>query len=198
MNDLVIFGCGGHARSVADVVIGNDPEATLIFVDESAGEDERVFGFPVVSDCNLDGDFIVAIGDNQLRSELVSSQRTGRMISVISRDATLTRGIEVGAGCFVGHQAYVGPLSAMGVGCIVNTRALVEHEVQIEDFVQLGPGVVVGGRATIGAGSFIGMGAIIKDRVSISPGCIVGAGAVVVENLVEAATYVGIPARRVR
>ena len=62
---LIIIGCGGHARSVASVVLQNFPDAKIIFVDENAQDNERIFNFPVVRTLPQDAQNIfVAIGDN--------------------------------------------------------------------------------------------------------------------------------------
>jgi hypothetical protein len=47
-NSLIIFGCGGHARSVADIILYNKPNAQLTFVDENAKMNENILGFNVI------------------------------------------------------------------------------------------------------------------------------------------------------
>ena len=41
---VVILGCGGHARSVADVLLDLHADAEVVFVDENAAEGERILG----------------------------------------------------------------------------------------------------------------------------------------------------------
>ena len=45
-NGLVIFGFGGHARSVAAVALANGIES-ILFVDANAKDGETFLGFPV-------------------------------------------------------------------------------------------------------------------------------------------------------
>ena len=195
--ELKILGAGGHARSVGEAALFNDPTRTLVFIDEGASG-EHILGFPVIPADDLHGkDFIVAVGDNIRRAQLTLAPSEGRLVSVVTSDATVTIGARIGTGTFVGHQAYIGPDAGVGTGCIVNTRSIIEHEVQVGDFVQIGPAAVIGGRATLGERSFIGMGAVVMDQVSVAPDCIVGAGAVVVRSLEEPGTYVGVPARKI-
>lgn len=198
VGDLAIIGCGGHARSVAEVAIFNDPTVSILFIDSDGREGEHIFGFPVLRTSRVRESVIVAVGDNELRAHLLAEASAGQLVSIVSNDATLARDVGVGAGTFVGHQVYLGPGASVGRGCIVNTRALLEHEVRVNDFAHIGPGALIGGRSTIGAGAFIGIGAIVKDQVSIAAGVTVGAGAVVVEDLVHSGTYVGAPARRIK
>ena len=115
-NKIHIIGCGGHARSVADVILNNDPSAQLIFIDEIAREGEMIFGFPVVKSLPQDAQNIfIAIGDNQKRRELLSGQK---LISVISKTAYISPTAIIEDGCFIASGAHIGPLAHIGAGTI--------------------------------------------------------------------------------
>ena len=49
----------------------------------------------------------------------------------------------------------------------------------------------------IGKGTWLGVGSIVSNNLNIISSCKVGAGAVVVKDITEAGTYIGVPARRV-
>jgi len=53
------------------------------------------------------------------------------------------------------------------------------------------------GTVKVGNGSWIGIGSVISNNVNICSGCKVGAGAVVVKDITELGTYVGIPVRKI-
>jgi acetyltransferase-like isoleucine patch superfamily enzyme len=72
-----------------------------------------------------------------------------------------------------------------------------DHDNVIEDFVHISPGTNLAGTVKIGKNSWIGIGAAVSNNVSIIADCKVGAGAVVIKDITEYGTYVGIPARRV-
>ena len=68
---LLIIGCGGHARSVADVALSLGI-SDLIFWDINARENETLFTFPVVADPSLFHickNLFIAIGDNKERAD---------------------------------------------------------------------------------------------------------------------------------
>ena len=65
-------------------------------------------------------------------------------------------------------------------------------------FVTLSPGVRIAGGCQIGDEVFFGVNACVIPRLRIAAGVTVGAGAVVIDDLTEAGTYVGVPARLVR
>lgn len=66
----------------------------------------------------------------------------------------------------------------------------------IEDYIHISPGVHTAGTVRVGKSSWIGIGVAVSNNVNITCGCVVGAGAVVVRDITEAWTYIGVPARR--
>jgi len=48
----------------------------------------------------------------------------------------------------------------------------------------------------VGKYTMIGAGATVSNNVSICADCMIGAGAVVVKDIVDSGTYVGVPARK--
>jgi acetyltransferase-like isoleucine patch superfamily enzyme len=50
----------------------------------------------------------------------------------------------------------------------------------------------------VGTGTWIGAGAIVSNNVDICADCVIGAGAVVIKDITEPETYVGVPARKMR
>ena len=195
---IIIFGCGGHSRSVVDVLLASTPGVELVFVDESAKDGELLYGFPVLKDYPIDNEpFFLAIGDNLAREQQMAKvANTGRLISVISPSAHLGRSSTVAAGCFVANFCHIGPEARIGTNTILNTAAIIEHEVQIGAYCHIGPNATVSGRCQLGDHVFVGVGATVKDYVSICSKVVIGAGATVVDDITEPGTYIGTPARR--
>lgn len=192
-NKICIIGCGGHARSVADVILNNVPSVQLIFADENAHNGETIFGYPVVRDVPLDAENIfVAIGDNEKRRELANGKQ---LISIVAHSATVSSTAVIEDGCFIGAGAHIGPFAHIGRGTIVNTNAVVEHEVGIGAFSHLAPNSTVCGRTRIGDNVFLGAGTTVKDGVEICSDVVVGAGSVVIKDISKAGMYVGTPAK---
>lgn len=195
-NKIHIIGCGGHARSVADVILNNDPSAQLIFVDENARDKETIFGFPVVKSLPQDArNIFIAIGDNEKRRKMSEGKK---LISVISKTAYISPTAVIEDGCFIASGAHIGPFVRIGTGTIINTNAVVEHEVQVGEFCHLAPHTTVCGRTTIGDDVFIGAGATVIDKIDICSNVTIGAGGVVAKNIEISDVYVGIPAKSKR
>ena len=78
----------------------------------------------------------------------------------------------------------------------MNTSASIDHDCQIGDGVHVAPGSHLAGGVSVGAACFLGAGTIVIPGVTIAANTTTGAGAVVVRDLDEPGTYVGVPARR--
>ena len=199
---MVIFGCGGHARSIAAVAVSVG-FTSLLFVDESAREGENILGFAVrreLGDAVPEGwSCMPGTGDNLQRQRQVQwMQSVGWPVAtLISGSATVDTGAEIAPACFVGHHAHVGPLARIGTGCIINTAAIVEHECVVGNYTHVSVNAVLAGRSKLGNFVFLGTGATVIDGVSVADRITVGAGAVVVESFSEPGTYVGCPAQRI-
>lgn len=53
------------------------------------------------------------------------------------------------------------------------------------------------GAVKVGRGSWLGIGSIVSNNVNIISDSKIGAGAVVVRDITEPGTYVGVPVRRI-
>lgn len=195
---IILFGCGGHARSVADILIRNDPGVSLVFVDENAREHETLYRFDVIKHIeSLDLPYFFAIGDNGIRKTQYDEFGVSGLISVISRNAHLGYKSSIGKGCFIGNSCHIGPEAEIGDNTIINSSAVIEHEVRIGKHSHIGPNAVVSGRSSIGDLSFIGVGAVVKDNIAICSEVVIGAGATVIKNIDDPGTYVGSPVRKI-
>ena len=201
-NGLVILGCGGHARSVADVAISCGYKK-IIFVDENAKSGEFIFGFPVfneiTNDLFFDYDFFPGAGSSEKRIYQISMLKEKKMkvVSIISPLASLGLGAEILDGVFVGHHAHIGPQAKIGTGIIVNTASIIEHESVIDDYSHVSVNSVVAGRSYLGKNSMLGAGATIIDGIRVCDNVIIGAGAVVANDIDISGIYVGMPCRKI-
>lgn len=197
---LAILGCGGHARSVADVAltVGFD---TILFIDENARIGEMMLGFQVLHEVPPGIEkgcvFIPASGDNLKRElQIKSIEYNGWQLgSVVSPCATIGAGAKVASGTFIGHHAHVGPRAEVGVGCIINTAAIVEHDSKIGNYTHISVNATVAGTTKIGCYCFLGTGSTAIDGLNICDNVIIGAGSVVVRPIISPGTHVGIPAK---
>jgi UDP-N-acetylbacillosamine N-acetyltransferase len=196
-HSLVIYGCGGHARSVADVALFNGIEH-IIFVDENAQPHEKIFGFDVVPDIDAQDNigYFIAVGDNRRRATLFDARGNKTLPSLIARDAYIGINAEIAEACFVSHAAHIGPNVRIGENSIINTRSVIEHDCIIGKHCHISVNAVVAGASQIGDFVMVGAGAVIIDKINITSHVMIAAGAVVVNDIDEPGIYMGVPARK--
>ncbi len=195
---LALLGCGGHARSVADVALARGI-AALRFVDPGAREGERIMGFEAVPSLAVLPDgwlWFPASGDNRVRQRDLGRVAPRAVHTLVAPGAHVSAHATLGRGVFVGHGCHVGPCSSLGDGALVNNGAIVEHDCVVGRFCHVSVHATLAGGVVLGERVMIGAGATVIDGMTIVDDVVVGAGATVVSDLLAPGTYVGTPARR--
>ena len=100
----------------------------------------------------------------------------------------------IGSGSQILVGAIVAPEAKIGRQCIINTKASVDHEDVLEDGVEVAPGATLCGLVYAGVNAWICAGATVLPRIKIGADAIVGAGAVVIRDVPDRVTVVGVPA----
>lgn len=200
---VIIFGCGGHARSIINTLHENSKDLEILLVDENANDNEIILGCRVERAYELEEDdaYIIAIGDNAKRKQLydyLQDNHIGCCISVVSESSHIGIDSQVGKGTFIAPNVYVGPQAGIGDNTVINTGSIIEHEAVIGKGTHIAPHTTICGRTKIGNNVFCGAGSIVIDKINICNDVIIGAGAVVTNDIMKPGTYVGVPAKRIR
>ena len=199
MKQVIVIGAGGHGRVIADIVLRNN-DVLLGFLDDA--HMEPIWDYPVlgmVQDWRQYADkavFVLGIGSNAARRRL-SKEISGPWYTAVHPSAQIGIDVIIGLGTVVMAHAGINPGTRIGAHCIINTGAVVEHDNVLEDFVHISPNAALCGTVRIGCCTHVGAGAVIKNNCTVCPGCTLGAGSVVVRDLTEPGTYVGVPARKI-
>ena len=202
-DQLLVFGAGGHGRVVADAALLAGVWKTITASDRDA---ELCLGelLPGIAllDANaaslLAGRVHIAIGSNVARQAEAIFWGLSRLVSVVHPAAQISKFSHLSDGCFVAATAVVAPGSRLAEGVIVNHGAVVDHDVEVGAFSHIAPNGTLGGRSRIGQRVFVGAGAVILPAVHLADDVMVGAGSVVLADLLNAGTYAGSPARKIR
>lgn len=202
---LLIIGAGGHGRVVADIAIKMNKWESILFLDDDVNN-KKSMGIDVIGKTNeashyiSNSDIFVAIGNNKTRETLQTQLETqgARIPILIHPSAVVSSDVELAMGTVLMAGAIVNCGSKIGKGCIINTASTIDHDNILEDYVHISPGTNLAGAVRIGKGTWVGIGVAINNNVSIVGGCVIGAGSVVLKEISEPGTYVGIPAKRIK
>lgn len=185
---LMLIGCGGHARSVIDVVESSGRWHVHGLVGLPDQVSEEVLGYPVLgSDQDLPSlrqqcaHALLAVGQIGLSTQ---RQRLGAELKrlgfwlpvVISGRAHVSCHAQLGEGTSVAHGVIVNAGACVGDHCILNSNSLIEHDAVIGDYCHISTGVLVNGGTKIGASSFIGSGAVLREGLDLPPQTVISAG----------------------
>ena len=203
-NKLIIIGASGHGKVVADIAIKMNKWQSIAFLDD----DESIktsMGLEVIGKTadaftyKDEADFFVAIGSNATREKIQEKLIVEglNVVNLIHPSAVIGIDVEIGIGTAVMAGVVINSSTRIEKGCIINTSASLDHDNVIEDYVHISPGVNMAGTVKVGKGSWIGIGSVVSNNVNICSGCKVGAGAVVVKDITEPGTYVGVPLRKI-
>ena len=199
----MILGGGGHAKVVIDILEQAGEVDIAGFVSPAEAPDAICGYRRLGSDDALDETLragvqsaFVAIGDNRRRMDCIGSlKRRGFTLinaispaAIVSRHATLSRGIAVMPGAVINAGTQIAE------GAIVNTRASVDHDCVIGACAHVAPGATLAGCVRLGDGVFLGTGSSVIPNVTIGSWTTVGAGAAVVADLPDHVVAVGVPA----
>lgn len=201
---LLIIGASGHGKVVADIAIKTNKWKCISFLDD----DESIktcLGLKVVGKSadafiyKSEADFFVAIGNNATREKIQENLEVEGLsiVSLIHPNATIGSDVEIGIGSVVMAGVIINSSSKIGKGCILNTSCSIDHDNVIEDYVHISPCSCLAGTVRVGKGSWVGIGSVISNNINICSSCKLGAGAVVVKDITEVGTYVGVPVRRI-
>ena len=201
---LLIIGASGHGKVVADIAMKMDKWEKIAFLDDN-NNIGNTMGIKIIGNTDLafkylpECDIFVGIGNNDIRQMFQEKlEAAGASIPVlIHPKAIIGENVQIGKGSVIMAGVVINCCTRIGKGCIINTGSTIDHDNFIDDFVHISPGVHLAGTVKVGKKSWIGIGSSVINNIFITDECLIGAGAVVVNNLMNSGTYIGIPAKEI-
>lgn len=211
MKELYIVGAGGFGREVAWLVERINKKEKLWnlvgFLDDSKESwGKEINGHQVLGGLdflqNKQGEcwVICAIGASQVRKTVIErlEQYTNvRFATLIDPTVLLSDFVEIGEGSILCAGTILTVNIQIGNHVIVNLDCTVGHDAILEDYVTVYPSVNISGNVLVKQCVELGTGTQIIQGKTIGTSSIVGAGAVVVKDIPEKCTAVGIPAKAI-
>ena len=191
MKKLLLIGCGGHCRSVIDVIEQEGAFKISGLVNKTESDLVHIFDYPIIgidsdlAKLSLEFDYaLITVGqirNPKIRIKIFNTLKELGFIlpKIISPRAYVSSNAIIGEGSIIMHDAIININASIGTNCIINTKTIVEHDSVIKDHCHLSTNVTVNGGVTIGEGSFIGSGSITEENIKIDKNSFIKAGSII-------------------
>lgn len=210
MQEIVICGAGGLGREVLEIFISQNKIANkwkiLGFVDDTKSEGELINGFPVLGNiewiCNnhKKAGCIVAIGDARNRYNIIKKleKYNINLVNAVHPSVVMSDSVEMGKNVIICAGCIFTVNITLGSHILINASTTIGHDVIVEDYCSIMPAVIINGNSYVMEGAYIGCNATIIQNINVGKWSVIGAGAVVLEDIPDRVTAVGIPARPIK
>ena len=208
MDKLIIIGAGGFGRETAWLVERiNKVKSTweiVGFLDDVKERGQIINSYPVLGKIEdaakyPNAYFACAIGNAKARRRIIENLTVRcpniRFAILIDPTVEISPWTDVGEGSIICAQTIITVNAKIGRHVIVNLDCTIGHDAVLEDYVTLYPSVNVSGMTKIGKATELGTGTQIIQGRTIAPGSVIGAGAVVIRDMENSCTAVGVPAK---
>ena len=193
---VVIYGGGGHAKSVIELIRSSHSYEVVGIIDDQIPAGTGVLGFQVLGDRNilpelrqlgvqLAANGVGGIVDIKIREVLclILEKEGFSFPNLVHHSATVEKSASIGKGVFVFANAYVGADTVLSDHCMVNTNAVVSHDCRIGRYSHVAPGALLAGHVTVGEKTLVGMGVTTGIGIHIGNHVRIGNGAILLSDV---------------
>ncbi|PAX60016.1 acetyltransferase [Brunnivagina elsteri] len=206
--DIYLYGCGGHAKVISDILCKQGRKVAAFIDDNPPVGLTLIHGIPVkksspevFAEINCDrSQWIVAIGNNPIRRRVAEKlEKDGySFTTAIHPSVEMACDVKVGCGTVIMPNSVVNTDTEVGSHVIVNTGSTIDHDCRIGDYCHIAPGCRLCGNIHLDEGVFLGVGTKIIPGIQIGEYTTCGAGSVVVKSLSSFCLAYGCPAKVVQ
>lgn len=204
MEDIVLLGFGGHAKSVVDTIEKQGKYRIIGFLD--VPENNKVFyrGYTVIGgdqdaasyfQKGVHNAFITVgyLGSSRTRNKLYTMLKEAGFCLPVIQDETAVLSLDcvVEEGTYIGKNVILNANSHIHKMGIINTGAIVEHDCQVGEFSHVAVGAVLCGNVWVGNETLVGANATVIQECKIGNNVIVGAGCTVLQDIEDNQKYYG-------
>lgn len=135
---------------------------------------------------------------NALRTRLYQAAKAKgyRPASYVSPHAFVWRNVEVGEHCFIFEHNVIQPFVKIGCNVVLWSGNHIGHHSSVGDHCFISSHVVISGFVEVGQSCFLGVNSAVANNTRIGHRCTIGAGALILGEVGDDETVVGIHKRR--
>jgi sugar O-acyltransferase (sialic acid O-acetyltransferase NeuD family) len=202
---VVILGASAIAEIAYEYfTYDSNYEVVAFSVDREYLKETSLFGLPVVPFDELprcyapaEHCFLAATNYNRhnaLRKRFYQEAKAlgYTPASYVSSRAFVWRNCQVGEHCFIFEDNTLQPFSRTGNNVVLWSGNHIGHHSTIGDHTFVSSHVVISGFVAIGESCFLGVNSTFANDISVGNNCVVGAGALVIGNVPDDQTVVGL------
>lgn len=210
MSEIIILGAGSYCAAMIDLAQECGFAPIEIYDDDTSKIGETILDTPVKGTItaflekktNIEGkNFIVAIGDNEIRMKVFDKVRANNGITprLVHPTASISKFAEVGDGCYIQPQVVIWTKVKVHNDCIISPNVVIAHHSNIHRGCLISTSASVGANIDIFEGAFLGMSCNITTGIkSVGENAVIGAGAVVISDVEANTIFAGVPAKMLR
>jgi sugar O-acyltransferase (sialic acid O-acetyltransferase NeuD family) len=201
---VIFVAASGLAREALEAVRAIGGYEPIGFVDDNAAlwgeliDGVKVIGSPDVVRDHPDAAVLLCAGKGGTRESLAARLDCddSRYATVIHPSVSIPRSCTVGLGTIVMAGCVLTASVTVGQHALLMPNVTLTHDDKVADFATLCAGVTLGGSAEVGERAYLGMNASVRERRRVGMDAVIGMGTVVLNNIPDGETWVGVPARR--
>jgi sugar O-acyltransferase (sialic acid O-acetyltransferase NeuD family) len=187
-----LIGYGGHAREV----MAQMGEELTCFVD-----DEYLNNYTKsLSEFDPNEyEVMVTLGNPKNRFDMVQKlPKETKFFTWVHPTALIMDNVTIGEGSFIGAYSILTTNIIIGKHSILNRGNHIGHDCRVGDYISMMPGSIISGNVTIHDCVYMGNNSCIREKISIHSLSTIGMGSMVISNINDSGTYVGIPAKKIK
>lgn len=212
MKDLVIIGAGDFGKEVAwlieDINAKEDTYNILGFLDDDKDKIDQTYnGYRCIGNIDSLIDLnqeqtvyaVIALQDGTIRKAIVD-RLSGfeNWETIIHPSVNVSNTSQIGRGCIVCAGSNISVNTVISEHCLFNLSTTIGHDCNIGKYTSAMSGSCICGHVTIGEGAYLATNSTVIPGKKVGSHATVGAGSVVIRNVREDTTVVGVPAKVVR
>lgn len=209
MKNLILIGASGYGREIYDMIERiNKKEKkynVLGFIDDNKEIwDTKINTLKVLGGLDYVKEHfygekvhaVIAIASADVKRKIVNElDKYVKWETLIDPTAIVSNYCTIGKGSLIGAFTQVGPNSKVGEFCSILYACSIGHDAILEDYVSSMDYCDITGYDYLEEGVYLGSSVAILPNIRICKDSIIGGGTVVVKDLLEKGTYIGVPAK---
>jgi sugar O-acyltransferase (sialic acid O-acetyltransferase NeuD family) len=203
MRPLILAAASGLAREALEVTraVGYEP---IGFVDDNPllwgellGGVKVIGGLDALRD-HPDAAVLLCAGKGAARESLATRLDCddSRYATVIHASVSIPPSCMVGTGSIVMAGCVLTASVAVGQHAVLMPNVTLTHDDNVADFATLCAGVTLGGSVKVGERAYLGMNTSVREGRRVGMDAVIGMGSVVLNDIPDGETWVGVPASR--